>query len=226
MYQLLHFVDEAGNEIYWDTTLTGSTTITAVYEYKLLITLTLNPNGGSYWSDEEQDYVTDVAQYSQYEGYELPLNCKKDGCVFDGWYDTVTNERVYKCSSEYTSLIAYWIDVFSNADIIGNMTYNAGEALTKEDDGTYSYTFTYLSDMAGIWGAEANQIAFKLRPNSDWDGTEMGSGDEIDLDKYEVYCYQGISENIVCYNLVDGSTYKITFRLEGSELRVGVSTVK
>ena len=225
MYQLLHFVDEAGNEIYWDTTLTGSTTITAVYEYKLLITLTLNPNGGSYWSDEEQDYVTDVAQYSQYEGYELPLNCKKDGCVFDGWYDTVTNERVYKCSSEYTSLIAYWIDVFSNADIIGNMTYNAGEALTKEDDGTYSYTFTYLSDMAGIWGAEANQIAFKLRPNSDWDGTEMGSGDEIDLDKYEVYCYQG-GGNIICSNLVDGSTYKITFRLDHGDVRVGVSTVQ
>ena len=225
MYQFLHFVDEAGNEIYGDTTLTGSATITAVYEYKPLITLTLNPNGGSYWSDEEEDYVTDVAQYSQYEGYGLPCP-KKDGCVFDGWYDTVSNERVYECSSEYTSLIAYWIDVFSKADIIGNMTYNAGEALTKEDDVTYSYTFTYLSDMAGIWGAEANQIAFKLRPNSDWDGTDFSSKEEVTLDKYEVYCSQGISENIVCYNLVDGSTYKITFRLEDSELRVGVSTVQ
>ena len=224
MYQLLHFVDEAGNEIYSDTTLTGSTTITAVYEYKPLITITLNPNGGSYWSDEEEDYVTDVAQYSQYKGYGLPYP-KKDGCVFDGWYDTVSNERVYECSSEYTSLIAYWIDVFSKADIIGNMTYNAGQALTKEDDGTYSYTFTYLSDMAGIWGAEANQIAFKLRPNSDWDGTEMGSGDEIDLDKYEVYCYQG-GGNIICSNLVDGSTYKITFRLDHGDVRVGVSTVQ
>ena len=224
MYQLLHFVDEAGNEIYSDTTLTGSTTITAVYEYKLLITITLNPNGGSYWSYEEQDYVTDVAQYSLCEGYGLPRP-KKDGCVFGGWYDTVTGERVNECSSEYTSLIAYWIDVFSKADIIGNMTYNAGEALTKEDDVTYSYKFKYLSDMAGIWGAEANQIAFKLRPNSDWDGTEFSSKAEVTLDKDEVYCYQGISENIVCYNLVDGSTYKITFRLEGSELRVGVSTV-
>ena len=225
MYQFLYFVDEAGNEIYSDTTLTGSATITAVYEYKPLITLTLNPNGGSYWSDEEQDYVTDVAQYSQYEGYGLPRP-KKDGCVFDGWYDTVSNERVYECSSKYTSLIAYWIDVFSNADIIGNMTYNAGQALTKEDDVTYSYTFKYLSDMAGIWGAKANQIAFKLRPNSDWDGTDFSSKEEVTLDKYEVYCSQGISENIVCYNLVDGSTYKITFRLEGSELRVGVSTVQ
>lgn len=225
MYQFLYFVDEAGNEIYSDTTLTGSTIITAVYEYKLLITLTLNPNGGSYWSDEEEDYVTDVAQYSQYEGYGLPCP-KKDGCVFDGWYDTVSNERVYECSSEYTSLIAYWIDVFSKADIIGNMTYDKGQALTKEDDVTYSYKFTYLSDMAGIWGAEANQIAFKLRPNSDWDGTDFSSKEEVTLDKYEVYCSQGISENIVCYNLVDGSTYKITFRLEGSELRVGVSTVK
>lgn len=225
MYQFLHFVDEAGNKIYWDTTLTGSTTITAVYEYKQSITITLNPNGGSYWSDEEQDYVTDVLEYTSYEGDGLPWDWKKDGCIFDGWYDTVTNEKIYECSSKYTSLIAYWIDVFSKADIIGNMTYNAGEALTKEDDVTYSYTFTYLSDMAGIWGAEANQIAFKLRPNSDWDGTEMGSGDEIDLDKYEVYCYQG-GGNIICSNLVDGSTYKITFRLEGSELRVGVSTVQ
>ena len=224
MYQFLYFVDEAGNEIYSDTTLTGSATITAVYEYKLLITLTLNPNGGSYWSDEEQDYVTDVAQYSLCEGYGLPLP-KKDGCVFDGWYDTVTGERVYECSSKYTSLIAYWIDVFSKADIIGNMTYNVGKALTKEDDGTYSYTFTYLSDMAGIWGAEANQIAFKLRPNAAWDGTEMGSGDEIDLDKYEVYCYQG-GGNIICSNLVDGSTYKITFRLDHGDVRVGVSTVQ
>ena len=224
MYQFLYFVDEAGNEIYSDTTLTGSATITAVYEYKLLITLTLNPNGGSYWSDEEQDYVTDVAQYSLCEGYGLPRP-KKDGCVFDGWYDTVSNERVYECSSEYTSLIAYWIDVFSKADIIGNMTYDKGQALTKEDDVTYSYTFKYLSDMAGIWGAEANQIAFKLRPNSEWDGTDFSSKGEVTLDKYEVYCSQGISENIVCYNLVDGSTYKITFRLEGSELRVGVSTV-
>ena len=225
MYQFLYFVDEAGNEIYSDTILTGSTTITAVYEYKLLITITLNPNGGSYWSYEEQDYVTDVAQYSQYEGYGLPCP-KKDGCVFDGWYDTVSNERVYECSSKYTSLIAYWIDVFSNADIIGNMTYDAGQALTKEDDVTYSYKFKYLSDMAGIWGAKANQIAFKLRPNSDWDGTDFSSKAEVTLDKDEVYCYQGISENIVCYNLVDGSTYKITFRLEGSELRVGVSTVQ
>ena len=136
-----------------------------------------------------------------------------------------TNERVYECSSEYTSLIAYWIDVFSKADIIGNMTYNAGEALTKEDDDTYSYTFTYLSDMAGIWGAEANQIAFKLRPNSDWDGTDFGSYDEVTLDKSETYCRQDCV-NIVCSNLVDGSTYKITFRLEDSELRVGVSTVQ
>ena len=105
------------------------------------------------------------------------------------------------------------------------MTYDAGQALTKEDDVTYSYKFKYLSDMAGIWGAKANQIAFKLRPNSDWDGTDFSSKAEVTLDKDEVYCYQGISENIVCYNLVDGSTYKITFRLEGSELRVGVSTV-
>ena len=225
MYQFLYFVDEAGNEIYSDTTLTGSATITAVYEYKLLITITLNPNGGSYWSYEEQDYVTDVAQYSLCEGYGLPRP-KKDGCVFGGWNDTVTGERVNECSSEYTSLIAYWIDVFSNADIIGNMTYNAGQALTKEDDVTYSYKFKYLSDMAGIWGAKANQIAFKLRPNSDWDGTDFSSKEEVTLDKSEVYCSQGISENIVCYNLVDGSTYKITFRLEGSELRVGVSTVQ
>ena len=224
MYQFLYFVDEAGNEIYSDTILTGSTTITAVYEYKPLITITLNPNGGSYWSDEEQDYVTDVAQYSQYEGYNLPWP-KKDGCVFDGWYDTVSNERVYECSSEYTSLIAYWIDVFSNADIIGNMTYNAGQALTKEDDVTYSYTFTYLSGMAGQWQTSANQIAFKLRPNSEWDGTDFGSYDEVTLDKYETYCGQDCG-NIVCSNLVDGSTYKITFRLEGSELRVGVSTVQ
>lgn len=225
MYQFLYFVDEAGNEIYSNTTLTGSATITAVYEYKLLITITLNPNGGSYWSDEVQDYVTDVAQYSLCEGYGLPRP-KKDGCVFGGWYDTVSNERVYECSSKYTSLIAYWIDVFSKADIIGNMTYNVGKALTKEDDGTYSYTFTYSNDMTSIWGAEANQIAFKLRPNSKWDGTDFSSKEEVTLDKYEVYCSQGISENIVCYNLVDGSTYKITFRLEGSELRVGVSTVQ
>ena len=150
---------------------------------------------------------------------------KKDGCVFDGWYDTVSNERVYDCSSKYTSLIAYWIDVFSNADIIGNMTYNAGQALTKEDDVTYSYTFKYLSDMAGQWQTSANQIAFKLRPNSDWDGTDFGSYDEVTLDKYETYCGQDCG-NIVCSNLVDGSTYKITFRLEGSELRVGVSTVQ
>ena len=224
MYQFLYFVDEAGNEIYSDTILTGSTTITAVYEYKLLITITLNPNGGSYWSYEEQDYVTDVAQYSQYEGYGLPCP-KKDGCVFDGWYDTVSNERVYECSSKYTSLIAYWIDVFSNADIIGNMTYNAGQALTKEDDVTYSYKFKYLSDMAGIWGAKANQIAFKLRPNRDWDGTDFGSYKEVTLDENETYCGQDCGD-IVCSNLVDGSTYKITFRLEGSELRVGVSTVQ
>ena len=224
-YRFLYFIDEAGNEMYGDAVLTGSTTITAVYKYKPLITITLNPNGGSYWSNEEQDYVTDVSQYSQYEGDGLPWNCKKDGCIFDGWYDIVTNERVYKCSSEYTSLIAYWIDVFSNADIIGNMTYNKGQALTKEDVVTYSYTFTYLSDMAEIWGAEANQIAFKLRPNRDWDGTDFGSYNEVTLDENETYCGQDCG-NIVCSNLVDGSTYKITFRLEGSELRVGVSSVQ
>ena len=105
------------------------------------------------------------------------------------------------------------------------MTYNKGQALTKEDDDTYSYTFTYLSGMAGQWQTSANQIAFKLRPNSDWDGTDFGSYDEVTLDKYETYCGQDCG-NIVCSNLVDGSTYKITFRLEGSELRVGVSTVQ
>lgn len=78
--------------------------------------------------------------------------------------------------------------------------------------------------MTGIWGAEANQIAFKLRPNSEWDGTEFGSYKEVTLDENETYCEQDCG-NIVCTNLVDGSTYKITFRLEGSELRVGVSTV-
>ena len=222
MYQFLYFVDEAGNEIYSDTILTGSTTITAVYEYKLLITITLNPNGGSYWSYEEQDYVTDVAQYSQYEGYGLPCP-KKDGCVFDGWYDTVTGERVNECSSEYTSLIAYWIDVFSNADIIGNMTYNAGQALTKEDDVTYSYTFTYLSDMAGIWGAEANQIAFKLRPNAAWDGTEIGSENSLYIeDGIEKSCYIG-EPNIIVDNCVEGTSYTIIFAVRNSNVWVKIA---
>lgn len=223
MYQLLHFVDEAGNEIYSDTTLTGSTTITAVYEYKPLITITLNPNGGSYWSNEEQDYVTDVAQYSQYEGYGLPWNCKKDGCVFDGWYDTVTGERVYECSSEYTSLIAYWIDVFSNADIIGNMTYNVGKALTKEDDGTYSYTFTYSNDMAGQWQTSANQIAFKLRPNAAWDGTEIGSENSLYIeDGIEKSCYIG-EPNIIVDNCVEGTSYTIIFAVRNSNVWVKIA---
>ena len=223
MYQLLHFVDEAGNEIYSDTTLTGSTTITAVYEYKPLITLTLNPNGGSYWSDEEQDYVTDVAQYSQYEGYGLPWDCKKDGCIFNGWYDTVTGERVNECSSEYTSLIAYWIDVFSNADIIGNMTYNVGKALTKEDDGTYSYTFTYSNDMTSIWGAEANQITFKLRPNAAWDGTEIGSENSLYIeDGIEKSCYIG-EPNIIVDNCVEGTSYTIIFAVRNSNVWVKIA---
>lgn len=128
-------------------------------------------------------------------------------------------------SSEYTSLIAYWIDVFSNADIIGNMTYNKGQALTKEDDDTYSYTFTYLSGMAGEWQTSANQIAFKLRPNSKWDGTDFGSKEEVTLDKDETYCWQG-GGNIICSNLVDGVTYKITFRLDHGDVSVGVSTVE
>ena len=107
------------------------------------------------------------------------------------------------------------------------MTYDKGEPLTIIDDNTYSYTFDYSTGMSGAWGTSDGQVAFKLRPNKVWDGTQFGGGkDSIKVDDncYH-WCYQN-GDNIVASGLEDGIRYTITFKTEGNSVYVNIATAE
>ena len=113
--------------------------------------------------------------------------------------------------------------MFTNADIIGNMTYDKGEPLTKIDDNTYSYTFTYVLGMTGgPWETTEGQVAFNLRPNSTWDGTEFGSYLTPSVDGVDNWCGQGYG-NINVYGLEKDTMYTITFKTEGNFVQVKIA---
>ena len=77
--------------------------------------------------------------------------------------------------------------------------------------------------MAGIWGAKANQIAFKLRPNAAWDGTEIGSENSLYIeDGIEKSCYIG-EPNIIVDNCVEGTSYTIIFAVRNSNVWVKIA---
>ncbi|MEE0879631.1 MAG: CotH kinase family protein [Treponemataceae bacterium] len=217
-YYNYSFCDEAGNEIYWHSPLMEDTTVyvkTTFIPY-VYISLTLNADGGTFGDG------SDTLVYQMPEGHWI--NCEqpsKDGHIFTGWYNE-KGERIEYASSQYTSLYAQYLDVFTNADIIGNMTYNNGESLTKIDDNTYSYTFTYSTDMTGIWETRDGQVAFKLRPNSALDETAFGCCQLTYFDDYR-NCDSKFDYNIDVYGLENGTSYTITFKTESNSVQVKIA---
>ncbi|MBQ1198385.1 MAG: hypothetical protein IIX47_07295, partial [Spirochaetaceae bacterium] len=102
---------------------------------------------------------------------------------------------------------------------------NNGKLLTKKDDNTYSYKFTYALDMTGSWETTEGQVAFKLRPNGIWDGTEFGSYNTPSVDGGDYWCGQGWG-NINVSGLEDGVSYTITFKTEGKNVMVNIATAE
>ena len=222
-YYKCEWFDSNNDYVDWGTPLIENTTVyvkTTFIPY-VYISLTLNANGGTF-GDGSDTLVYQIPE-GNWINCEQPL---KDGCIFIGWYNEV-GERVEWASSNNTLLYARYLDVFTNADIIGNMTYNNGESLTKIDDNTYSYTFTYALDMTGgSWETTEGQVAFKLRPNADWDGTEFGSDNILTIDDSYFNCWQNGSGNIDVYDLEDGVSYTITFKTESNNVYVNIATAE
>jgi hypothetical protein len=77
--------------------------------------------------------------------------------------------------------------------------------------------------MSGAWGTTEGQVAFKLRPNRTWDGTEFGSDNILTIDDSYFYCWQNGSGNINVYGLEDGVSYTITFKTEGNSVQVKIA---
>ena len=212
------YVDAFGEVIEHYSPLIEDATVYVKTKFVPYIYITLYANGGTFGNgDETCDLVTS-------EGNWIGNEPTKDGCIFIGW-DNKFGERVEYASSKNTLLYAQYWDVFTNADIIGNMTYNNGESLTKIDDNTYSYTFTYSTSMSGEWGTSNGEVAFKLRPNHDWDGTQFGSPNILEPDDFYFWCGQG-EENIVARNLENGVSYTITFWVNKNSVWVKIATAE
>lgn len=215
------FYDEAGNEIYSDSLLIEDTIVCVKTKFipYVYISLTLNANGGVF----EDDSDTLVLRIP--EGWGIGYAPSKDGCIFKHW--TLANSTIVEQVTdeiEGQTLYAEYLDVFTNADIIGNMTDDSGESLTKIDDNTYSYTFTYSLDMTGPRETTDGQVAFKLRPNSIGDGTEFGCDNTPSVDGGDYWCGQGYG-NINVYGLEDGIKYTITFKTGYNAVYVNIASV-
>ena len=219
-YYQCEYFDSNNDSVDLKTPLIENTTVyvkTTFIPY-VYISLTLNANGGTF-GDGSNTLVYQILE-GNWIKCEQP---SKDGHIFTGWYNE-KGERIECASSQYTSLYAQYLDVFTNADIIGNMTYDKGESLTKIDDNTYSYTFTYSTDMTGPWETSDGQVAFKLRPNSAWDGTQYGSDNTPSVDGGDNLCGQGYG-NINVYGLEDGVSYTITIKIVKNEVYVNIASV-
>ena len=214
-YQYYYF-DSNDDYVDWGIPLIENTTVYVKTTFMPNIDITLNANGGTFGDG------SDTLNCQIPENGWIGNDPSKDGCIFTGWYNE-KGERIDWASSQYTKLCAQYLDVFTNADIIGNMTYNNGESLTKIDDNTYSYTFTYSLDMTGSWGTTDGQVAFKLRPNSTWDGTEFGSDNILTIYDFYFYCWQNGSGNINVFGLEDGVSYTITFRTASNYVQVKIA---
>lgn len=99
---------------------------------------------------------------------------------------------------------------FEAGDLVGDMG-NDGIKLTKESDGSYSWSFTYDNSWNG-WGGGSGKLIFAMRyVAGDWDGGQTGFSGFYKGTLPAGYDYVENSGNPAITGMENGKKYKLSF---------------
>ena len=88
---------------------------------------------------------------------------------------------------------------------------NDGIVLTKETDGSYSWTFTYLNSWT-FWGGGSGKLVFAMRYKAgNWEGGQTKYKAFVKGSFPTGYNYVENSGNPAITGMVDGKKYKLSF---------------
>lgn len=190
------------------------------------VRVTFNLNGGyayDYDSNLQREKITcDIPKdkYLDFFGAIVPI---REGYTFIGWSKTKNGtDGISQAKENCPTVYARWqenIKAFDAGDIAGEFAPE-GAALTKKEEGVYTYEFIYSEDM-NSWGSSKGSVKFKVRTVADdWFITYgcLNSGYDLIIDNYSTQIIPTHNKNvkdITLSGLEDGITY--TIRVECSE---------
>ena len=190
------------------------------------VRVTFNLNGGyayDYDGDLQREKITcDIPKdkYLDFFGAIVPI---REGYTFIGWSKTKNGtDGISQAKENCSTVYARWqenLKAFDAGDIAGEFAPE-GAALTKQEEGVYTYEFIYSEDM-NSWGSSKGSVKFKVRTVADdWFVTYgcLNSGFDLIIDNYSTQIIPTHNKNvkdITLSGLEDGITY--TIRVECSE---------
>lgn len=190
------------------------------------VRVTFNLNGGyayDYDGDLQREKITcDIPKdkYLDFFGAIVPI---REGYTFIGWSKTKNGtDGISQAKENCSTVYARWqenLKAFDAGDIAGEFAPE-GAALTKQEEGVYTYEFIYSEDM-NSWGSSKGSVKFKVRTVADdWFVTYgcLKSGFDLIIDYYSTELIPTHNKNvkdITLSGLEDGITY--TIRVECSE---------
>lgn len=190
------------------------------------VRVTFNLNGGyayDYDGNLQREKITcDIPKdkYLDFFGAIVPI---REGYTFIGWSKTKNGtDGISQAKENCPTVYARWqenIKAFDAGDIAGEFAPE-GAALTKQEEGVYTYEFIYSEDM-NSWGSSKGSVKFKVRTVADdWFVTYgcLKSGFDLIIDYYSTELIPTHNKNvkdITLSGLEDGITY--TIRVECSE---------
>lgn len=190
------------------------------------VRVTFNLNGGyayDYDGNLQREKITcDIPKdkYLDFFGAIVPI---REGYTFIGWSKTKNGtDGISQAKENCPTVYARWqenLKAFDAGDIAGEFAPE-GAALTKQEEGVYTYEFIYSEDM-NSWGSSKGSVKFKVRTVADdWFVTYgcLNSGFDLIIDYYSTELVPTHNKNvkdITLSGLEDGITY--TIRVECSE---------
>lgn len=190
------------------------------------VRVTFNLNGGyayDYDGNLQREKITcDIPKdkYLDFFGAIVPI---REGYTFIGWSKTKNGtDGISQAKENCPTVYARWqenLKAFDAGDIAGEFAPE-GAALTKQEEGVYTYEFIYSEDM-NSWGSSKGSVKFKVRTVADdWFITYgcLNSGYDLIIDNYSTQIIPTHNKNvkdITLSGLEDGITY--TIRVECSE---------
>lgn len=190
------------------------------------VRVTFNLNGGyayDYDGNFQREKITcDIPKdkYLDFFGAIVPI---REGYTFIGWSKTKNGTDGISQAKENCPIVyARWqenLKAFDAGDIAGEFAPE-GAALTKQEEGVYTYEFIYSEDM-NSWGSSKGSVKFKVRTVADdWFVTYgcLNSSYDLIIDNYSTQIIPTHNKNvkdITLSGLEDGITY--TIRVECSE---------
>ena len=190
------------------------------------VRVTFNLNGGyayDYDGNLQREKITcDIPKdkYLDFFGAIVPI---REGYTFIGWSKTKNGtDGISQAKENCPTVYARWqenLKAFDAGDIAGEFAPE-GAALTKQEEGVYTYEFIYSEDM-NSWGSSKGSVKFKVRTVADdWFVTYgcLNSGFDLIIDNYSTQIIPTHNKNvkdITLSGLEDGITY--TIRVECSE---------